>query len=66
MSTKEQNLTLDEVRELIKSIKHLAEVLLENGVAKPGEVTESNYYCAEAFLKAELAKLNKKLKEENL
>jgi hypothetical protein len=62
MNTKEQNLTLDEVRELVKSIKQLAEVLLENGEAKPGEVTESNYYCAEAFLKGELATLNEKLK----
>jgi hypothetical protein len=62
MNTKEQNLTLDEVRELVKSIKQLAEVLLENGEAKPGEVTESNYYCAEAFLKGELVTLNEKLK----
>jgi hypothetical protein len=62
MTTEEQNLTLDEVRELVKSIKHLAEVLLQNGEAKPGEATESNYYCAEAFLKGELAKLDKKLK----
>lgn len=62
MNTKEQHLTLDEVRELVKSIKHLAEVLLENGEARPGEVTESNYYCAEAFLKGELAAISKKLK----